>query len=269
MVPRSLVVTVPRRAPVEEVRRIVLEKGHTRMPVCEGELNNVVGYVSVKDIIALSWERALFILEDIIRPAYFVVETMRAVTLLEEMKRRRIQLAIVVDELGALSGIVTLENLVEELVGEIFSEQDASGPPPIHDEPDGAALVRGETPVRDLEPQARARAAGSRRPLHEIAGLCAELAGRNLASGERFNAPDGTTLEIADALAGRIRAVRIRKASPPASEKSVGAAKTPLSPGPFPPDFGGKGEGKEERNAFSAPFSSPFPPKSGGRGPGG
>lgn len=218
MVPRGRVVTVPRSAPVEEVRRIILEKGHTRMPVCEGELDNVVGYVSVKDVIALSWERPLFILEDIIRPAYFVVESMSAVTLLEEMKRRRVQLAVVVDEFGALSGIVTLEDLVEELVGEIFSEHDTSGPQSIRREADGAAVADGETPVRDVNrelglelPDGGGRAT--------IAGLCLELAGRIPASGEHLRAPDGTTLEIADASTRQIRAVRIRTAPPSTREK--------------------------------------------------
>lgn len=229
MVPRSRVVIVSRGASMEEVRRIVLEKGHTRMPVCEGELDNVVGYVSVKDVIAISWERALFILEDIVRPAYFVAQTMRAVTLLNEMRRRRMQLAIVVDELGALSGIVTLEDLIEELVGEIFSEHDPGGSPPILREADGAALVDGATPVREVNKQLglelpESAAAGAEGKGAEgkgadgkgkggvtIGALCVELAGKVPAIGEKLEAADGTMLEIADASGRKVRAVRVRR----------------------------------------------------------
>ena len=171
MVPRSRIVAIPRRASLDEVRALVLEKGHTRMPVFDGDLDNLTGYINVKDLIAVSWERPLFILEDIIRPAYFVVQTMRAVDLLEEMKRRRQQFAVVVDELGVTAGIITLEDLIEELVGEIASEHDAAEPPMTRAEPDGAFLVRGEAAVRDVNRELDSGAAGGgglvddRRPL--------------------------------------------------------------------------------------------------------
>jgi putative hemolysin len=221
MVPRNRVIAIPRRASLDEVRALVLEKGHTRMPVFDGDLDNLTGYINVKDLIAVSWERPLFILEDIIRPAYFVVQTMRAVDLLEEMKLRRVQFAVVVDELGVTAGIVTLEDLIEELVGEIASEHDEAAPPMTRAEPDGAFLVRGEAAVRDVN-----RELDLELPEEEgwstVAGLCLELAGRIPKAGEVLRVADGTTLEIADATDRQVLTVRVRKPKDPADGEKEG-----------------------------------------------
>jgi putative hemolysin len=226
MVPRSRVVALSKGASIDEVRQVVLESGHTRMPVYEGQLDNVIGYVNVKDIIALSWERPLFVLADLVRPAYFVAGTMRATGLLNEMKRQRIQFAIVVDELGAMSGIVTLEDLVEEIVGEISSEHDRGGPAPIHRINEYSFLVQGDTPLRDVN-----RELALELPEGEgfttVAGLCVELAGRIPHTGERLRAPDGTALEVTDATLRQVRAVRIVKRHP---AMSLPGAESPLEP---------------------------------------
>ncbi|NUQ72990.1 MAG: HlyC/CorC family transporter [Polyangiaceae bacterium] len=210
MVPRRRVVALPIDAGSDLIRKVVLERGHSRLPVYEGSLDNVVGYVTLRDIVAISWERPLFILRDFIRPVYFVTEAMRAVELLNEMRRRRIQFAVVVDEDGGVAGIVTLEDLVEELVGDIFSERDAAAPERIRMEPDGAAFVLGDVPVRTVN-----RELDIELPEGEswstIAGLCLELAGRIPEKGEVFTAPDGTSMEIVEATPRHIRAVRVRK----------------------------------------------------------
>jgi putative hemolysin len=217
MVPRARVVVLSRGTPDDEVRRIVLEKGHSRMPVYDGVIDNVIGYVNVKDILAASWKGGHLLLQDILRPAYFVAETTRAVELLNELRRRRTQLAIVMDENGMMSGIVTLEDLVEELVGEIFSEHDAPAPEMIHAEADGAFLIEGRTPVREVN-----RTLDLDLPEGEgwstIAGLCLELSGRIPAAGEVIRAPDGATLEITDAIPRQVRRVRLRR-KPPAEEE--------------------------------------------------
>ena len=212
MLPRGRVVAVSRTASTEALQRIVLEHGHTRLPVYDRAIDNVVGYVTVKDVLALAWENKLLVLEDIIRPAFYVVETMRAVDLLGEMKRRRVQLAIVVDERGAMSGIVTMEDLLEELVGEIVGENEKATPDPIRREPDGTAVIQGDVPIREV-----IRQLGINLPEGErwstVAGLCLELAGRIPAIGERFLTPCGAELEIVDASARSVRTVRIH---PPA-----------------------------------------------------
>jgi putative hemolysin len=84
------------------------------VPVYEGTIDQIVGYVTAKDVLAMSMEHGLLVIEDILRPAYFVPESMPAVDLLQSMQKKRTPLAIVVDELGSVTGIVTMEDLVEE-----------------------------------------------------------------------------------------------------------------------------------------------------------
>jgi putative hemolysin len=208
MVPRSRVVAVARDITVENLRRIVQKRGHTRMPVYEGHAENVIGYVGVKDILRLAWDKPLSSAQELVRPAYFVAETTRAVDLLNEMKRRRVQMAVVVNKQGAMSGLVTLEDLVEELVGEIFSEHDKAGPERIRKEGEGIFLVDGEVPLRDVN-----RMLSLDLPKSDtwstIAGLCLDLAGRIPSVGERLAAPDGTVLEIADASPQKVSSVRV------------------------------------------------------------
>jgi magnesium and cobalt exporter, CNNM family len=213
MIPRSRVTSIPRKASIDEVRQLVLEKGHMRMPVHEGTIDNVVGYVSIKDLIALAWEGKLIVIEDLMRPAYFVPENVPAVDVLDEMRARRVQLAIVVDEGGGMAGVLTLEDLLEELVGEIRSERDEAPPEMIRREADGSFLVRGDAPIRDLN---RELAIDLPESPHwsTIAGLCLELAERVPAIGDRLTSTGGVVLEIVDASPRTIRTVRLRIEKP-------------------------------------------------------
>lgn len=208
MVPRRKVVALPRDAGVAEIQRIILEHGHTRMPVYDGMIDNVVGYVTIRDLTAIFFEKQLLVLEDALRPAMVVPVSIRATDLLSEMRRRKQQFAVVVDEMGTFSGIATMEDLVEELVGEIASEHDGEAPVTIIPERSGATLVRGDVPVRDVN-----RSLGLELPEGEtwstIAGLVLELAGRIPKEGARFQAPDGTTLEVVAATPRNVRTVRV------------------------------------------------------------
>lgn len=209
MVPRGRVIGIPRGAGAEELKRVILEEGHTRMPVYEGTIDKVIGYVTIGDLIALLWQSELIVLEDVVRPAYFVPKTTRAVELLGEMKRRRTQLAVVVDETQTMVGIVTLEDLLEELVGDIFSEDEEVPPATLRHEGEGAVVVLGDVSVREVN-----RELGLLLPEGEgwstIAGLCLELAGRIPAPGDVLDAPDGTKIEIVDATPRHIGSVRLR-----------------------------------------------------------
>jgi putative hemolysin len=209
MVPRGAVVAVSRHASPDDLRQVLLEENHTRLPVFDESIDNIVGYVTAKDVLAMVLQKELIVLEDLIRPAYFVPERMPAVDLLHEMQRRRTQLAIVVDELGSFAGIVTTEDLVEELVGDILSEYDKPVDGEIQREPDGAILVPGTLPIRDAN-----RELGLDLPEGEgfttVAGLCIELAARIPAVGAHLDLPDGTALEVVEASAHRVRSVRIR-----------------------------------------------------------
>ena len=207
MVPRARVVALRRGASPDEVQRVILEEGHTRMPVYDGSLDNIVGYVVARDVLALAWEKGLVVLEDILRPPYKVADGARALDCLREMQRTRTQMAVVMDEGGGTAGLVTIEDLIEELVGDIFSEDDV--PESFFTrEPGGTAIVLGWAPVRKVN-----------RDLHldlpvgkdrtTIAGLCMSLAQAIPQAGEKLTTEDGTVLEIVEASARRVRKVRV------------------------------------------------------------
>jgi putative hemolysin len=211
MVPREQVVVLPRHASSDDIRRLLLEHGHSRIPVFEERVDNVVGYLNTKDILAMAWERDLILLDDLVRPAYFVPDSTPAVELLQEMRRRHVLIAMVVDERGGMEGIITMEDLVEELVGEIFSEHVKHVPELFRREPGGTVLLDGATPVRDVN-----RALDLGLPEHEswnsVAGLCLASAGRIPGVGERIVLDQGLILEIVDATPRRVRRVRVHPA---------------------------------------------------------
>lgn len=209
MVPRQKIIGIPRSATMDDLRRIVLETGHTRMPVFDGVIDNVVGYVTLRDLMTLLIEKQLLVLEDVLRPAFTVPEPMRAVDLLTEMKQRKVQIAVVVDELGATTGIITLEDLVEELVGEISSEHEQDKPSAIVREANGTVVVRGDVPIRELNRELEVELQEGE-TWTTVAGLCLHLAGRIPGVGERFDAEDGTNLEILAATPRSIKSVRVR-----------------------------------------------------------
>ena len=207
MVPRNRVVALSRTALPDEVQRVLLEEGHSRMPVFDGALDNIVGYIVARDVLALSWQKGLVVLEDILRPSHKVPEGTRALDLLREMQRRRTQMALVVDDAGGLSGLVTTEDLIEELVGDIMSEDDVPEQFFVR-EPAGTILVQGWASVRKVN-----------RDLHldlpvgkdrtTIAGLCMSLAQAIPQAGERLTTDNGTVLEVIEASPRRVRRVRV------------------------------------------------------------
>lgn len=214
-IPREDVVVIPRDASPEQLRRILLEQTHSRLPVYEGKLDNVVGYVSVKDLLAMAWDRHLIVLDDVMRPPYFVPDSKPAVELLKEMRARHLPFAIVVDEQGGMSGIVTLEDVLEELVGEIFSEHAHDVSPLVEKSADGTALVSGLAPIREIH-----RVLDIDLPDEgawtTVAGLYLSVSGKIPAVGESVELDGGIVLEVVEASPRRIRTVRIRK-TPPSS----------------------------------------------------
>ena len=124
MVPRTDIVGVEVRNDIDAILRIMNEKGFSRLPIYAGTIDNVVGIVYLKDILALHMKNEPVLLETILRKPYFVPPTKKASVLLKEMRERRIHLALVGDEYGGIDGLVTLEDLIEEIVGDIRDEQE-------------------------------------------------------------------------------------------------------------------------------------------------
>jgi putative hemolysin len=212
MVPRVKVVSIPRDATSEQVQKALSSHVHTRIPVYEGTPDNVVGYVATKDIIVPALRGEGFVVEKFMRPIRFVPGSVRALDLMHDMQHQRGSIALVVDEQGGMLGLITIEDLVEELVGKIFSEHDAPAST-IQREAAGSAIVQGTTAVREVNRVLKVDLPESEQ-WHTIAGLCISLAHEIPAQGTRLTANDGTVLEVIDASARRVRAVRVLPPKP-------------------------------------------------------
>lgn len=213
MVPREGIVSVDRAAGADAVRAALRGAPFARLPVYEGTPENITGYVAVKDLLlpALDGEVSL---DARSRPVRFVPASEPATQLLREMQSERQPMVIVIDERGGLLGLVTVEDLLEELVGEILSEGGVEPPRFVRD-PDGSVALPGSTPIRDLN---RALDIGLPEPaqVSTVAGLCILAAKRLPRAGERFRLEDGHTLEVLDASTRRVRSVRLYPPTPPA-----------------------------------------------------
>jgi putative hemolysin len=195
-----------RSADSETIASLLTGRRFARVPVFEGDPENVIGYVALKDLLlpAIRGETALLAQ---VREMTFVPSSMSASSLLRQMQRERAPIVMVTDENGGLRGLVTIEDLVEELVGDILSEGD---PPPVvlGREADGSAVVPGSTPIRDVN-----RALGLDLPepdgVSTIAGLCIRAAGHLPRAGERIVLADGHAFDVLDATPRHVRSVRV------------------------------------------------------------
>jgi putative hemolysin len=207
MVRRDKIVAIGKHATAEEIQRLILEEGHSRMPVHDGDLDRLVGYVTARDVLAIVWEGGLIVVDDIVRPIFAVPRTAPINIVLRELQSRRIQLAAVVDEHGRTAGIVTIEDLIEELIGDVVKEDEVPDQI-VRAESHTSALVAGWVPIRKVN-----RALGVALPIARehttMAGLCMALALTAPAIGTRLRAPDGTTIEVVDASPKRVRMVRL------------------------------------------------------------
>ncbi|MFO1008858.1 MAG: hemolysin family protein [Planctomycetota bacterium] len=209
MIHRRYVVGLPASASDAEIRRVILDVGHRRVPVFEGSLDNIVGYVSWRDVMGRAWSGKPVTLDGIVRPCHFVPETTPAIDLLREMQEKRIHLSIAVDEHGGTAGILTLEDLLEELVGEIVSEHDAAPTAQVRRDPDGTFVVQGSANVRDVNRELELALPGEDE-VSTIAGLCLLLNDGHLPlKGARLETESGVELEVLETSARRVRSVRL------------------------------------------------------------
>jgi putative hemolysin len=228
MLPRTKIVAIPSNANHDQIREVVLESAHSRLPVYEGNLDNVIGYIFYKDLLALAWEGELLVLKDLLRPPFFVIEGMPASELLKQMRERRTHLAFIVDERGGLSGIVTLDDLIEELVGEVFGEMHHEVPTSMYRDPDGSIVALAEVTIRDVNREFDLDLPESDE-WSTLGGLCVHLAGRVPRPGDRYRVGDFALIVEAasDRTATHVRIVSSTSVSPGAedgAEKNTDAA---------------------------------------------
>lgn len=152
MLPRSQVVMVSRDAPAEETLRLVTETAHSRFPVIDDDRDDVIGILLAKDVLAavVNNRDFDFDLRELLRPAVFIPESKRLNVLLREFRARRNHMAIVVDEYGGVAGIVTIENVLEQIVGEIEDEHDIDEDAPILQRNENTYTIKALTTVEDF-----------------------------------------------------------------------------------------------------------------------
>jgi putative hemolysin len=151
MVPRTDITALPRGCTREEVVRVFREHGHTRLPVYEGDLDHIVGLVNVKDLVlSLADGGQPFDLEAILRPIHYTPQSKKVDELLHQMQSEKVHIMIVLDEYGGTAGLVTLEDLLEEIVGEIRDEYDVAEEEPVTVVSDREAIVDASYPMGEL-----------------------------------------------------------------------------------------------------------------------
>ena len=224
MVPRADIIAVSETASLAEVVTAMSDAGHSRLPVYRETLDDVIGMIHVRDLLAFWHDEESFVATHVARAMPFVPPSMPIQNLLRQMRATKLHMALVIDEHGGIDGLVTIEDLVEEIVGEIEDEHDRAVPPSISQRADGSFDADARLLIEELEPRLGIDLLPSERDeeIDTLGGLVIALAGRVPITGEVIGHEAGLDFEILDADPRRVRSVRIRQR--PASDD-----KTPVA----------------------------------------
>ena len=212
MVPRADITAVDVSIERNEILKLLVEESHSRMPVYRGNLDDVLGMIHIKDILASIVAEEPFDTQELLRKILFVAPSMRVLDLLLQMRQDRIHMALVVDEYGGIDGLTTIEDLVEQIVGEIEDEHDVDEGPMLTPRVDGTIDVDARLELNEFEESIAAiRTIEEREDGPDtVGGLVFNLAGRVPTRGEVIlHEASGVEFEITDADARRVRRVRV------------------------------------------------------------
>lgn len=213
MVPRADIIAVDIGVSRDELIQTMSKAGHSRLPVFRDKLDDVIGIVHIKDVMASTEENGAFQLADQIRRVLFVAPSMRIMDMLLEMRLSRVHMALVVDEFGGIDGLITIEDLVEEIVGEIEDEHDVGEGPKLVELSDGSLVADARLEIEAFEERVGPVLSEEEREedIDTLGGFLFFLAGRVPSRGELLAHPaSGITFEILDADPRRVRRVRLR-----------------------------------------------------------
>jgi magnesium and cobalt transporter len=201
MIPRTDIIAVESSANLSELQALVAEHEHTRMPVYTDKMDNIEGFIHIKDLIPYLGARKSFSLERIIRKVLFVPPSMRIVDLLAKMRSDRVHMALVTDEYGGIDGLVTIEDLVEEIVGEIKDEHDTVEEADLVALNDHTLDASARLPIEKLEERLGLSFLDDEDEddFDTLGGLIFSLFGYVPKKGERIMHPNGVEFEVADA----------------------------------------------------------------------
>ena len=209
MVPRLDIVAVEASFSFSGIAEKVVQYGHSRLPVYEETIDHILGILHTRDLImVLAQEKSTLPLKDLIRPAFFIPETKRLDELLKELRARGMQMAIVVDEYGGTEGLVTMEDLLEEIVGEIEDEFSATRSPQLVHLPDGAAIVDAGVTLDDIGEVFSTRIESE--DVDTVGGYVYQALGKIPQVGDKV-ATDHLSIEVVSILGRRLRKLHIRR----------------------------------------------------------
>ncbi|MGH9709059.1 MAG: hemolysin family protein [Candidatus Acidiferrales bacterium] len=214
MTPRPDVIAIPASSTIEQLRRVLVEAKLSRLPVYENNLDEIIGIVIARDVLQVpESDSARRTVRELVRPALFVPEAKMGSSLLKEMQRKSQQMAIVIDEYGSMAGVVTAEDLVEEIVGEI-GEEDRQPAPDVIRESSGSMVLRGSLSVEKLEELfgVHLNDRDVESTAATVAGLLNHIAGHVPEAGEKLDY-DGFQFEVLEANQRKVLRLRARRQS--------------------------------------------------------
>jgi len=222
MVPRVDIVGIDQDASLAEVIDVITREGHSRLPVYKNDMDDSVGFIHAKDVLACRGKEEDFQTAKILRKILFVSPAMQVLELLLEMRVRRSHMALVVDEYGGIDGLVTIEDLVEEIVGEIEDEHDTSSEPQMTRTVNGSYVADARVTIEMLEEElGQILSEDEREDLDTLGGLVFALAGHVPVRGELIHHPSGVEFEVLDADPRRIKRLRLARRSPSHSDPEI------------------------------------------------
>lgn len=229
MVPRIQVIALPDDAGLEEAVQVVLDRGHSRIPVYAETIDNITGILYAKDLLQV-WRKDRGVrVSSLTRPATFVPEAKRLGELLQEMQLAKVHMAVVVDEYGGTAGVITIEDLLEEIVGPIRDEYDIGEREEIQIISPTEALLTGSASLDDVNDVLHLNLEGE--DFDSVGGLVYSLLGRIPSVGDVVDAGEGLRLRVEGVERRAIRMVRAIRDQPFEVEEGQEPAPAPGSPG--------------------------------------
>ena len=207
MVPRTDMAAVDAAVTIEELKDVITEKGHSRIPVYDGDIDHIIGMLHAKDLLGENGGEPKFNLRKKLRAVHFVPEEKRLGELLRELQHEKIHLAIIIDEYGGTSGLVTLEDIIEEIVGEIQDEYDKEIP--LFDRKDEDTIIAGgNIPIDNFNEAIGMELISEHEAYDTLAGFMLNQFGEVPAVGQAFQF-DGFTFSVEEISARRITSVKV------------------------------------------------------------
>jgi putative hemolysin len=222
MRPRLQIIAIEYTATVADARKLMIESKHSRIPVYRDQIDTIEGVVYVRDLLAFCDDEKMSMrVTRCMRPAYFVPESKSVRELLEEMQKAKVQIAMVIDEYGGVAGLVTVEDIIEEILGEIEDEDEGTVSDEITEADDGSYLIDGSAEIRKIELLYDKELEAD--DFTTVAGLIINELGHVPEIGELLDFK-GLRFEVVDSDSKRVNRVRIRAIDEPAPDEAESRA---------------------------------------------